>query len=169
MSGFGYWDHDAYFDSSLITFGGAQIGRTLPVWKVPIPIIASMGDLANGTPAASCDGVNEDPNAPTLHDPNFESDETYVVVGFIDAAFYDTDIGANPPEAAEHNVCDSYGVGYGFLQGRQPHGFNIGGVATQCNVVKGTSHCTNDVLSSVLAFQDVSTPAGRLYAAGVSH
>jgi hypothetical protein len=167
--GSGYWDPNAYFDTSLPTLAGSQGGRTLPVWKVPIPVIASLGDLMAGNPAASCDGVNEDPSSPIDHDPNYKSSETYIIIGFIDTVLYDTDIGALPPLDSSSNNCETFGPAYGILAGRRPLGFEVGGVKTPCNVVKGTSHCTNNVLSSVLAFQENSTPAGRLYAAGVNH
>jgi hypothetical protein len=168
-TGEGFWDPNAYFNTSLETLSGGQGARKLPVWKVPVPVIASLGDLESGNPAGSCDGVNEDPDNPIDHDPNFNSNETYIIIGFIEVVLYDTDIGAPPPPDSSANNCESFGPEYGILANRRPLGFEVNGVKTDCNVVKGTSHCTNNVLSSVLAFQHNSTPAGRLYTAGVNH
>ncbi|NLF26054.1 MAG: hypothetical protein GX589_10420, partial [Deltaproteobacteria bacterium] len=121
------------------------------VWQVPIPVIASLGDLALRTPSKFCAGVGTG-----TADPSISENETQIIIGFIEAVFYDVDIGSAgipAPTTADFSV-------HGGLLLTKPDGTprrlpisfkeNIG---QNCNMVKGVTHCDVGLISTVGSFR----------------
>jgi hypothetical protein len=146
----------AVFDSGLAAPGAVPAEqRARPVWQVPIPVIASLGDVAAGVPAASCTGVLGN----LADDPPVRASEKYVIVGFIEAVFYDTDIGpgyAGQPAVPAEGDMDM--CGDGLLRTalgnprRLPHSFKQN-TGRDCNVVKGITECGAKLLPTQGSFR----------------
>lgn len=133
-----------------------------PLWRAPVPVIAAL----NGR---GCTGI--DPASPAL-DPGYDPASPYVVIGFVNLAIYDTDIGAPPPELPSVLTRNSDGTtitctpadewnranpayfrdddGDGQATDPAPWGFdwNIDGAPDSCNVVRARLECRPGLIPS---------------------
>lgn len=129
------YDWKSYFNQSL---DGPNPGtpRTAPkVWRIPISVIAPMQPSNDtDTYARYCQGIAANTGA----DPAFDPDLNYYVIGFVEALFYDTDIGQDSFDPLELiGICPA-GI-FDFYTEFLPWGFNggQGDFPNRCNTVKG--------------------------------
>lgn len=139
------YDWKSYFNESL-NGPNPGVARTSPkVWRIPISVVAPAQASSNTALYAEyCEGVNGNTNP----DPAFDPALDYFVIGFVEALFFDTDVGQDsfdPIDLAD--ICPP--SVFDFHAEFAPWGFSGGEGATtnRCNMVKGMVNRKNGLLT----------------------
>jgi hypothetical protein len=139
------YDWKSYFNESL-DGPNPSVARTSPkIWRIPISVIAPMQPSDDAESYADyCQGIA----GHVGQDPAIDPELDYYVIGFVEALFYDTDIGRDSFDPVDLAWICPTSV-FDFYTEFAPWGFSggQGAFANRCNMVKGVINRKNGLLT----------------------